>query len=408
MFPVTLEFHDNTVVTVLPPCYGFLKKGNWSGGYYSSDDDDDDDDYYDTTYEVEDGSWVINYRRYGAGPFERNISNESRSLKEVCMASRYSLDNLKYIWNSGTHLPLFGICHDGSVYTQSAKERNGEIFKEGEFVPEPDFVSSWAEENGIEGDWNVPKVMSLFEEYLDRDSESCIVWHSDGFMGVKADFPADRCLFYLMLNRFLNYGDEKSSINTMMKEIVVNGLTPMQALLLARTIVENKHFLTQSEEPQWYGNDYDNCLLPISLITVGQGKRFSSAIQVNWRQSPYPDSEGHLRDEDYPSIFYSDLSNLRVSNSMFLPLLHPELCDAGNDQNEIKGQIPLSVEFVNRISLNTQTKNQILHYGSAQGAPNMHRIMSILMHERPDAENSQYRVVPRSEWVGIVKDLLLS
>ena len=52
MFPVTLQDKQDNVVTVWPPCYGFLQHSNYHGG----DDCDEDSDYYDPiTYEANEG-----------------------------------------------------------------------------------------------------------------------------------------------------------------------------------------------------------------------------------------------------------------------------------------------------------------------------------------------------------------
>ena len=45
MFPVTLEDTEGNVLTVHPPCYGFLQLRNYNGGV--DEDDDEYDDYFD-------------------------------------------------------------------------------------------------------------------------------------------------------------------------------------------------------------------------------------------------------------------------------------------------------------------------------------------------------------------------
>lgn len=409
MFPVTLEFKGDAILTVLPPCYGFLKAGNWSGsgdGYY----DEDDDAYYDddtVTYEAVEGSWHMEFQRYMNGPYQNSISRESRSIDEFCLGNRYDLSDLKIIWNSGTHYPLLGIAGD-QTYAQLYGD-NMPLTLEKDFKPVKDNVALWAEENG--SDLTARAVMEMFEKFIDKDDPTCLVWHKDGFMGVDATAEADRCLFYLMLNRAIHTSYEKDAIFQMMNEIQ-NGCTPMQALLISRLVCEGENFMTGAKTVNWTGNDYDSCILPMSLITVGMGRRFAEPVQVKWRQAQYTHSDGHKRDDDYPSVrLVSEGIDLGVNNSMFMPLLHPEASEYDytlrSRTDNIINAVPISVAFVKEVSKNEATVNGILFHGRVTNHPSTHRIMSTFMHSNPDSENSQYKVRPRSEWIGIIKDLLL-
>lgn len=404
MFPVSLEFYNGNVVTVNPPCYGFLKQGNWSN-ISSFDHDEDDDDYYDDgspEYEYCEG-WNIIYDVSGTSSREfndRSISlygyfdGESNELGSV-----FDLSNIRYIWNSGTHYPLIGE-DEGEPVCGQYDHIEGECAPLENIVQPLDNVQKWVKENRWEEPITVKTVMDMFEEYVDYGKDSCFVWQENGCFGVTAATNADRCLFYLMINRSLHQKEEQENVFMMLDCLFKDKMTPVQALMVSRIIVENVNFLGE-KTVEWVGNDYDSCILPLTLINEGHGSLFSEPVSVEWRQKSYNKSSGHLRDECYCNIT-RQFEDLRVNNSMFIPLLHPELSSSENPC--IYGKSFL-LAFVEEICLDVESRVKM----TTRRAPHLdlYKMYSTLMNVKVDLPTSGYNVKPSCEWVDIVKNILL-
>lgn len=420
MFPVGLEFKDGSCISVVPPCYGFLKQGQWNGGsecesYCECDEDDCncDESSYDYTYEVSPNlrpKLVLEYQPRAGTEISFGMFGD---LREICLGSNYNLGNLSYIWNVGGCIPYL-LTDPNSDKKWAALSRDVEssskISEEEFFTPIPNNVDVWAKKNKL--NITALEVLRLIESYVDSDRESCIASRKvDGFdvdvIGVRADAPADRCLFYLMISRSFYQQAEKASTDMLLDCIFLKGINPVAALMVSRLITESTD-LVGKKEARWRGNDYDSCILPMSLIVSGAGRWYDEPIAVDWRQDPYSDSssDGHLRDEDFRSLTYG---NLRVNNSMFLPVLIPYFDDKkssiikADDNSET---FPAAVTFCNLIANNKETQLNLTcgEYRGDRSRPpsiNMYSLYSNLADRQYPSHNPSYDVKPKTEWVDL-------
>lgn len=392
MFPVTLEFKDGTVATIHPPCYGFLKKGQWDGG---------GDDCYPVQYDATSG-WNAEYDNYGS--YSYCIWTEGDN-DEITLGDHYNLNDLGTIWNSGTHFPVFGLIEGELSASQFDLNATNPVC-DGDSARRPlSNVEKWASQNK-RPDVTIRAVMDLFEKWIDKDAESCFVWGDDDMFGVSARFPADRCLFYLMVNRSLWQHFDFNNTVMLLDAIYKDGLTPMQALIMSRLIVTKTNLLGK-EEASWVGNDYDSCIIPMSLVTVGMGTKFAEPVSVFWRQDPYVSSEGHLRDDDYPCVGYDKDNMCYVNNSMFMPLFHPLISDQDENQKLIIKDECFILEFAARVA--EDEKSRLLLTTSPHGFNqiNLYYFTTWMGNSYIGTDKCQVKVRPQEEWAGIVKDILL-
>lgn len=402
MFPVSLEFKGGAVATLLPPCYGFLKHNQWNGG---------GDDDYKISYECIEG-WNYQFELEKDNYSSLDYGNEP---EEIVLADEYDLSSLATIWNSGTHYSMWGVEYFGDQphSEQFFSERRGSydanpICDPGEAVRPKNNVELWASKEGNDSTVTTKQVMELFESWLDKELPSCFEWKDNGCFGVQASANADRCLFYLMLNRSLNSGTEVDQVFTLLDLIYNQKINPVVALMTSRIVVQGKNLLTGKDRVQWVGNDYDNCIFPISLITTGICTRYEEPVQIKWRQEPYSSGEGHSRDEDYPSLAYKGKDMPGVNNSMFLPIMHPELCgvnwETKNEEREIKSN-SLLIDFCRAISLDDETFNRL--HKNRLGRIDFYGAVQCFSSGTSYVENN-FSVTPSEQWIELVVSLLTS
>lgn len=311
MFPVSLEYLDGTVQTYQTPCYGFLRIGEW---------EDDDYDFCDGfNRKLLRPNWVSPESEYPYGEScIWHMANTKRSSQ-----NRLPLEELRYIWNSGSVLPTIGYDADG-VTEMVYQTYNGPVqyVKNGEFVPPVDNVTRWTAEKGIE--YSKKQFLLDLEKCIDAGRESALVFHDKGFVGVRADQPADRCLFYLMVDR------ELCDINCYKKSCFIldqmfeKGRNAMIAFLMSRliSVIEGAF----GDELFYSGNVNDSCILPDNLICKGLGSKYLNPVAINWFQDAYTLGGGHLRDEDiyddYDGFYFnSEYLSSETSPSMFNSVL---------------------------------------------------------------------------------------
>lgn len=399
MFPVSLEFKDGEVATVFPPCYGFLKHNQWDGG---------GDDDYQITYEVIDG-WHFQFEGRN---WRSSVNMEGMEPEEVVLGDYYSLSNLSTIWNSGTHYPMWGVREfneepEVEQYFSDKGAMGASMCEVGKAERPLSNVEIWASKEGNDATVTMKRVMEMFDSWLDSELECCFEWQENGCFGVKASAPADRCLFYLMLNRSLNSDNEYDVTATMLDLIFHKKVNPVVALFTSRIVVLGSKSLMGDKKVEWIGNDYDSCIFPISLISTGICSRFEEPVQIEWRQKPYSEGEGHKRDEDFANLMY-DGEFPRVNNSMFLPIMHPYLNSVSwgtpDEDCKIKGN-PLMVDFCRAISLDEDTFNK-LHKNSFGRVDFYGTIQRLTTGSRYVEEH--YSVIPSEQWIDLVVNLLTS
>lgn len=387
MFPVTLQMDDDSVATVWPPCYGFLQWQNYSGGDY-------DPDYEDSSLDYESNSgWNIKASLYHSNP-----PSISGRIEENILQDNWPMDGIKIIWNSGTHLPVIGTHRDrpDELYQYMCMDSSL-----GDPRPKSN-VALWAEEKESP-DVTERSVMEALEAFMDVGRESCLVWHDDGFMGVKTDnVNADRCLFYLMVNRHFYEPEEQLAVFSFLDNLYVKGYSILQALALSR-IFSNTINVFEEKKPAWSGHDYDSCILPASLFTVGIGSEMAEPRTTPWRQESYREGDGHLRDDDYSYIQYEDDSELSVNNSMFLPVLHPDLTRRESTHLNKKCLIHA---FIQEISKTEATENKICN-GRWNSRPSTHNMIQALLNGNLP-ENESFDVVELEQWGQIIEDLFFN
>lgn len=386
MFPVTLQMDDDSVATVWPPCYGFLQWQNYSGGDHDPD--------YESALEYDSNSgWNIRVRLYNSNP-----SSVSGWVEENVLQDNWSMDEIKIIWNSGTHLPAIGTHRDRPDNLYQYMCMDSQL---GDSRPKSN-VALWAE-NNRQPDVTERSIMEALEAFMDVGRTPCIVWHEDGFMGVKTDgVNADRCLFYLMVNRHFYEQEEQLAVFSFLDNLYVKGYNILQSLAMSR-IFSNTLNVFEEMKPAWSGHDYDSCILPVSLFTVGIGNEMAEPRTTPWRQESYREGEGHLRDDDYTFIQYEDESEISVNNSMFLPVLHPDLVRRGSTHLNKKCLIHA---FIQAISNTEATETKICN-GRWNNRPSTHNMIQCLLHYNL-SESESYDVVDLDQWGQIIEDLFFN
>ena len=384
MFPVTLESKSGDLLTVWPPCYGFMQQENYSGGDYDEDCDYDSPNTYDVS-----AGWNLKLNMGSRS----NIVSHGRCVEAV-LEDQMSMMGIAYIWNSGTKYPMLGVDHlTGELNgLQQYDIMNAET---GDPCPVSN-VTLWARSNN-RPDVTERSVLEALEAFIDVGRPSCMVWHQDGFMGVDTSCNADRCLLYLMVDRAFYTDHEKHQIYTFLDKHFKEGMTILQALAFSRIFSVSENVFGE-KSPSAVGNDYDSCIFPVSLYTVGIGADMAEPRATPWRQGPYTDGDGHLRDDDYSNLTYSG-ADLAVNNSMFLPVMLPN--QSTNDL-EIKAD-SLLLRFVEGISADEETKKNLV-FGRWNNRPNTHTMISHLYSSNL-GENENYNVIPKSEWEQLITDL---
>lgn len=395
MFPVTLEDTEGNVLTVHPPCYGFLQLRNYNGGV---DEDDYEDEYFDPNmYEATHG-WNMHVRVWSE---EANV--RSADGEEFLLSREMDMCKIKHIWNSGTHMKMLGFRRWRDEKPVSADLGWGAIDHEGELKNN---IEHWNDKNP-EYQTSPRAVLEAMEAFVDKDRPSCLRWHEKGFMGVATEnVPADRCLFYLMLDRTFYCDDEESQVETFLHKWLVEGWTILQAYVYSRMVSTYTNLLGETKATL-VGNDWDACIFPASLFTVGMADKYAEAFQVPWRQQSYRDGCGHFRDEDFKWIHYEndETAELRVNNSMFLPVMHPDLVE---NESEILKCDNLLINFTRRVSKDERTANSLI-YGIRAETKDLFNIYNIVQRFSSGTmdQSSVYSVIPSSEWDGIMSGLFL-
>ncbi len=397
MFPVTLEDTEGNVLTVNPPCYGFLQLRNYNGGV--DEDDDEDDDYFDPNmYEATHG-WNMHVRVWHE---EANV--RSADGEEFLLSREMDMCKIKHIWNSGTHMKMLGFRRWRDE--KHVAEALSWCSYEDEDTPPKNNIDRWNSKNP-EHQTTPRAVLEAMEAFVDKDRPSCLRWHEKGFMGVATEnVPADRCLFYLMLDRTFYCEDEESQVETFLHKWLVEGWTILQAYVYSRMVSTYTNLLGETKATL-VGNDWDACIFPASLFTVGMADKYAEAFQVPWRQQSYRDGCGHFRDEDFKWIHYEndETAELRVNNSMFLPVMHPDLVESESETLKCDN---LLINFTRRVSKDERTTNRLI-YGIRAETKDLFNIYNIVQRFSSGTldQSSEYSVIPSSEWDGVMSGLFL-
>lgn len=382
MFPVSLEDTEGTIITYQPPCYGFLRQEEWE-------------------YESESGCDGLTIafhhpRRCGENnPKEKPFGTQRLGYFASWNSSDnyIAMENLKAIWNSGTHMPFVGLDTDGK--TPIAWERGSTLtYNKDELPPVRNNVDRWSEENP-EYAITTKEVMDTMEAWLDKDSEKVTIWHEEGFMGADTSkAPADRVMFYLMLNRELNTQEYYSKTKTFLDNWLIKKQPPMVAFLMSRLIMVVKTAF--NERVEYSGNSGDSCILPDYLICKGLGKHYLEPVQVKWLQEPYTSGEGHKRDEDLEELEFDHPDFKQdVSSSLFFALFQLEELSSGLKllgSSEEKA-VPVAVLFRNLV---------IPRESSA-----FNNYISNLAHYCDVAESRKELLLPREKWESEIFNLLM-
>lgn len=307
MFPVTLEATDGRLQTYQTPCYGFLRENEWV---------DNDYDFCDGLHRVVKFPWHIEDESHPSPFGSVCLWHSGSTLRSN--HNRIDLDELKYIWNSGPVVPTVGMSKDGSrIIAKQLSGTNTVVYGDEQLPAREDNVSRWSRESGIS--YTRREFLEALQAHIDVDNESALVFHENGFTGVRADIPADRAMFYLMVDRELWAGDNYDKTKFMLNLIHQKSLNPMIAFIMSRLISINTNALGV-ENTYYSGNNSDSCILPDSLIVVGLGKKYAEPTTIPWSQNPYTSGEGHLRDEDLEDLelcFCHPEFNQYVSPSLF-------------------------------------------------------------------------------------------
>nr|DAE36495.1 MAG TPA: hypothetical protein [Caudoviricetes sp.] len=397
MFPVTLEDTEGNVLTVYPPCYGFLQLRNYNGGADEGDDGKYDEYFEPNTYEATRG-WNMHVKVWSEASNIRSADGQ-----DCLLSDEMDMCDIKHIWNSGTHLDMLGFLSYRDKKPVTKGLGWGNIDQEGELKNN---IERWNDKNP-EYQTTPRAVLEAMEAFVDKDRPSCLRWHEKGFMGVATEnVHADRCLFYLMLDRTFYCEDEESQVETFLHKWLVEGWTILQAYVYSRMVSTYTNLLGETKTTL-VGNDWDACIFPASLFTVGMADKYTEAFKVPWRQQSYNHGCGHFRDEDFKWISYenNETSDLRVNNSMFLPVMHPDLVKSGSETLECDN---LLVNFVRRVSKGERTADKLL-YGNRIETKDMFNIYNIIQRFSSGTldQSSEYSVVPSSEWDGIMSGLFL-
>lgn len=336
MFPVTLEAADGRLQTYSTACYGFLRGYEW---------EDDDYDFCQGWNRLVTYPWAPSS---ATEPFGRNCIYHYGNAK-CDQNPRIELEDLKTIWNSGAVLPFIGLAQNSDAWI-AFQTYCGAVTYGGEARPEKlDNIARWSRERGIE--YTREQFLLALQDHVDAGQESALLFDQRGFTGVRADVPADRALFYLMIDRELWEDNEYQKIRFMMEQIHDKGRNPMIAFLMSRLISTTSGALSD-DEPYYCGHTHDNCILPDSLIVKGLGKKYQSPTSIDWFQAEYTSGNGHLRDDDideeYDSWGFSgDGYSCRHSSSIFNSVFMLE--QEGDKPTTLKGSdepaIPVKVLF---------------------------------------------------------------
>lgn len=382
MFPVSLEDTKGQTLTYQPPCYGFLRQEEWE-------------------YESEsgcDGLAVTFQHPYRCGennPPDKPFGNQRLGYFASWNTSdRYiAMENLKAIWNSGTHMPFIGVAKDG--VTPIAWERGSNlVYDKDELPPVHNNVDRWSEENP-EYAVTTKEVMDTMEAWLDKDSEKITIWHEEGFMGADTTkAPADRVMFYLMFNRELNTPEYYSKTKTFLDNWLIKKQPPMVAFLMSRLIMIVQTAL--GERVDYSGNSGDSCILPDYLICKGLGKSYLEPVQINWMQEPYTSGEGHKRDEDLEELTFSHPEySQEVSSSLFFAVFQLKDLNSGLELKTAPNEkaVPVAALFRNAV---IPRQNQYFN-----------SYISNLAHYCDMVESRKESLAPRKDWESIVFNILM-
>lgn len=384
MFPVTIESHDGRLQTYATACYGFLRDYEWEDNDYSFCD-----------------GWnrLITYPYRPSTPtepFGRNCLWHYGNT-HYSQNPRIDLNEAKHIWNSGSVLPYVGLSQSGNAHIAFQSEGSS-LYYAGETTPEKiDNVERWSREKGIS--YTRREFLTALENYVDKDQESAIVWDSRGFMGVRTDIPADRSLFYLMIDRELWDLNNYKKTSFILNQIHDKGRNPMIAFLMSRLV----SIITGAFGDEFYycGNSHDGCILPDSLIVKGLGAKYESPTSIPWFQQAYVTGNGHMRDEDIDDEdgdweFNHDDYSQRVSASLFNSVF--QLSDDGNNLS-LKGSsepaVPLKVLFAKALLPEEEYQRR------------QHRFWD-LGDLLEDIEEDGDLQIPKDQWEEKVYNLLMS
>lgn len=287
MFPVTLESFDGRLQTFQTPCYGFLRQYEW--------EDDSDSFCSGWHYKVK----FPYHPASDAEPFGRNCMYHYGHA-DSSGERRIRMEELKAIWNSGSTLPCIGMSREGTTeIAYQYTNVGGVVYSKRDLVTPIDNVTKWSNSRGIE--YTRQQFLIDLQNHVDVGKESALLFDERGFTGVRADIPADRALFYLMIDREL--WDQNSYYKTrfIMEQIHDKGRNPMIAFLMSRIVSVIEGAL--GDEFYYSGSTNDSCILPDTLIVKGLGKKYEQPTSIAWFQETYSSGTGHVRDEDLDEEF---------------------------------------------------------------------------------------------------------
>lgn len=384
MFPVTLESTGGLLQTYQTPCYGFLRTGEW---------EDDDYGFCDGWSQVVGYPWNPASK---SEPFGTNcLWNYGPTVHSK--ESRTELEDLRYIWNSGAVIPAVGLDEKLKVIAKQLYN-SGQIYY-GEDPPKPvDNVAKWSAASGIP--YTREEFLNSLESWIDAGRESAMVWDHRGFMGVRADVPADRALFYLMVDRELWCKEFYDKTKFIMEQIHHKNRSPIIAFFMSRLIATETNAI--GEERIYYsGNTGDCCILPDSLFVSGVGGMYKTPIAVNWVQNAYSSGYPHERDEDIDEnngawYFESEKYCASVSNSMFNPLFMLE--QSSTSPVSLLGAGEAATPIC-RTFASTVIGDDILKKGYYQ----YWNIGELINDRLEDGKN----IIPAEEWEDIIYNLLM-
>lgn len=359
MYPVTLENIDGNCWTGQPACYGFMKKGMAGSNSLT----------------------MNNHFGYCGGLGQ-----------QIYPARAVPFNQLKYIWNSGTHCLNLGFRENPEyhypVRTNVPRYLPHDNFDWSTWKSEyKDYVVKAATELGVtlpEGSdgqpWDYIDELLAIESYMDSESDSIIRRNSRNrqIFGVQVDnnCPADRALNYLMLAR--NFTTSSSNSKAYVWARYVKNLTPPQAAFFSRIVSCTSDW---TGNPVWsfYANNGDSCIYPSYLLARGVGALYAEPTQVLWKQRTYSEmtdtySAGHLRESTMPQLRVRDAHDGNVRSSLgsmlMAPFSHPVLCQWWES-------IPVAV--LKRFGEPNVVTNAFSQFGSAVGGSHYSQLASSVM-----------------------------
>lgn len=282
MFPVTLEAADGRLQTYSTACYGFLRDYEWCD--------------YDESF-CNGWNRLVQYPYMPANaaePFGRNCIYHYGNTAYSTDA-RIDLEELSAIWNSGAVLPFIGLSKSGSAHIAYQVYNQRATYGSEERDEAVDNIARWCSVTGVE--YSRKKFLLDLESYIDAGRESALLFDDRGFTGVRADIPADRAMFYLMVDRELWSRTDYDRTKFIMEQIHDKGRNPMIAFLVSRLVSKMSNAFGR-DDYYYCGNSGDNCILPDALIAKGLGKLYSEPSAIDWFQQPYTSGNGHMRDDD--------------------------------------------------------------------------------------------------------------